>query len=126
MRPIIILATLHYIMGAAINPLEPLENFLWEDPLSEVVFPEENFASGNPDSFQHRYSNSNEENTDPDLEVMLRPPTGKRALAMFARWGSINGIGKNRPPIRSNLYDPEDAINTQTRGRMLGQPLRWG
>ncbi|KAG5867200.1 hypothetical protein JTB14_003916 [Gonioctena quinquepunctata] len=63
---------------------------------------------------------------NPDLDLILRPPGGKRALAMFARWGSINGIGKNRPPIRSNLYDPNDSISAQTRGRMLGQPLRWG
>ncbi|CAH1974209.1 unnamed protein product [Acanthoscelides obtectus] len=57
---------------------------------------------------------------------ILRRVAGKRALAMFARWGSVNSIGKNRPPIRSHLFDEGDAAQVAARGRMLGQPLRWG
>ncbi|XP_060524243.1 uncharacterized protein LOC132700742 [Cylas formicarius] len=51
----------------------------------------------------------------------------KRALSMFARWGSVNSIGKERSPIRSGYSAGSmESISTQTRSRMLGQPLRWG
>ncbi|XP_050509168.1 uncharacterized protein LOC126886338 [Diabrotica virgifera virgifera] len=64
--------------------------------------------------------------TDPDFPIYPRPSSGKRALAMFARWGSINSIGKNRPPIRSNPYDSDGDDTYNSNRRMQGQPLRWG
>lgn len=60
---------------------------------------------------------------DPDLNVILRPTGDKRALSMFNRFHALNNIGKNRPPIRSILYETD---NPQNRGRLAGQPLRWG
>ncbi|CAG9822598.1 unnamed protein product [Phaedon cochleariae] len=126
MWQIILLAIFPHIIGLVVRPLDPIESPLWEEKLLEAMYPEEEVPSSNSDSLKHRYPYDDEEITGPDPDFLARPPSSKRALAMFARWGSINGIGKNRPPIRSHVFDAEDAISAQTRGRMLGQPLRWG
>ncbi|KAJ8927798.1 hypothetical protein NQ314_019679 [Rhamnusium bicolor] len=121
---IIFIAAFPYIFGAATRPMEPLEGPLWGQRIAEALSSTEDLPS---EIFKQRYPYEIAQTIDTDDSNELRPPNDKRALAMFARWGSINSIGKNRTPIRSKIFfDPEESISTQTRGRMLGQPLRWG
>nr|CAI5859860.1 unnamed protein product [Callosobruchus analis] len=148
---LILLIALQPISGAAISQLEPLEGPLWEEDIAEELLRKENDINEDPDTlFRHRFHHSdhlkNRDNSSADsagdptsdddvsssaAANILRRAAGKRALAMFARWGSVNSIGKNRPPIRSHLFDEDlvggsEAAQVAARGRMLGQPLRWG
>ncbi|CAH1114128.1 unnamed protein product [Psylliodes chrysocephalus] len=125
---IVFLAVFPCIISAGVKPLESLEDgSLWRERIADALLSDDDdFSSENSQIFRHRYPYQIVENTEPDLSMYPRRPSGKRALAMFARWGSINGIGKNRPPIRaSNLFDSDDQLSTNSR-RMQGQPLRWG
>ncbi|XP_057669879.1 uncharacterized protein LOC130902082 [Diorhabda carinulata] len=118
---IILLAVLPYLLCAGIKSLETIEVPLWIDKTADAFLQQFDASSENTELYHHR--NPYEEGkTESNYAIYPRPSVGKRALAMFARWGSINSIGKNRPPIRSNSYESD---NTNNR-RMQGQPLRWG
>nr|CAH7728109.1 unnamed protein product [Callosobruchus chinensis] len=155
---LILLIALQPISGAAISQLEPLEGPLWEEDIAEELLRKQNDINEDRDTlFRHRFHQTDhlknkgrttgtEDNSPTDSAAdptsdddvsssaaanILRRVAGKRALAMFARWGSVNSIGKNRPPIRSHLFDEalvggSEAAQVAARGRMLGQPLRWG
>ncbi|CAG9858236.1 unnamed protein product [Phyllotreta striolata] len=122
---IFLLAVLPCIISAAIRPLETLdEGPLWRQKITDTLLSDDDPSSEDFQTFRRRYP-YDDLDTGPEFPIFPRPPSGKRALAMFARWGSINSIGKNRPPIRSNLLNGDGQLSTNNR-RMQGQPLRWG
>uniref|UniRef100_A0A6P7GL61 Uncharacterized protein LOC114338123 n=1 Tax=Diabrotica virgifera virgifera TaxID=50390 RepID=A0A6P7GL61_DIAVI len=123
---IIFLAVFPCIISAGIKPFEQLDGPLWREKIADALLPQDDFSSENTQIYRQRYPYEDIENTDPDFPIYPRPSSGKRALAMFARWGSINSIGKNRPPIRSNPYDSDGDDTYNSNRRMQGQPLRWG
>ncbi|KAJ8918953.1 hypothetical protein NQ315_016855 [Exocentrus adspersus] len=125
---IIFITALPCVFGAATRPVKPLEGPLWNQRLTDSLASSEDITNLSSDLFKQLYQQyQDERNNGPEEEALPRPAGEKRALAMFARWGSINSIGKNRTPIRSQyFFDPQETISAQTRSRMLGQPLRWG
>ncbi|CAH0559560.1 unnamed protein product [Brassicogethes aeneus] len=106
----------------------PLEGPLWRSNIAEdITSPEDNlqFLS---DFFDQRYPHQLVQ-YNADFEDLLAPGRSqeKRGLSMLSRWNFIDKIGKERTPIRSKPFYPEQGgINTQTRSKMLGAPLRWG
>ncbi|XP_030749247.1 uncharacterized protein LOC115877226 [Sitophilus oryzae] len=102
--------------------IEPTEPPLWFYPLSDLLRQAQaEEKSGNSDDSEDYIKNILDNG---DSEALL---TEKRALSMFARWGPVNSLGKDRNPIRSEYRTKSlENISTQTRGRIMGQPLRWG
>ncbi|CAG9768905.1 unnamed protein product [Ceutorhynchus assimilis] len=131
-----LLLTMLQLLYVSSRSIEPIEGPLWlnrlNDILQESKLTEEFKNLDGDDNDMPIYFNDSEES---DINIKekrtylssLKSSSGKRALSMFARWGPLNTIGKDRKPIRSG-YPPQsfDSISTQTRGRMPGQPLRWG
>ncbi|XP_066150634.1 uncharacterized protein [Euwallacea fornicatus] len=128
----ILLITLLQVLYISTKSIKPIEGPLWLERIRSIgdsVGEAESTLKGR-NNILRDYGNIDEDagiKEKMTLLSSLKSSSEKRALSMFARWGPINTIGKDRNPIRSG-YPPKsfDSISTQTRSRMLGQPLRWG
>ncbi|KAF7288001.1 uncharacterized protein LOC143191921 [Rhynchophorus ferrugineus] len=124
---LIAIVQLYHVTSKPIGPTEPP---LWFYPLSELIWQaradDELTKSKNSDQFfKNLLANGDSSELLPSLKSSSS--SEKRALSMFARWGPVNSIGKERNPIRSEYRTKAlENISTQTRGRIMGQPLRWG
>ncbi|XP_050306167.1 uncharacterized protein LOC126743222 [Anthonomus grandis grandis] len=127
----LLLITLVQVFYVSTRSVEPIDEPIWLNRLTNIIddLEDQPKQETNRDSDDLPFYEISDEKdtTDDDEEQKTYPASDKRALSMFARWGTLNAIGKERNPIRSGLSSKNlDSISTQTRSRILGQPLRWG